>query len=162
MKQRDRYWTTLIIWAVFAILIIVIFDRVLAVQADFSGLWPPEQSMAYPLAQDAAQLNQVLAAAREASPALLAQVQQSIHEQIVQRLPLVMALTVALISAATSCTWFVWRNAGLEAYLAREVVQAEKAKRRSRIEQFMEDLDSDELDQLRSRLGDKDGLKGKR
>jgi hypothetical protein len=162
MNQRDRYWTTLIIWLAFTILMIIVFDRVLLVQADFTGLFPPEQTYQYPLAQDAETLNQVLAAARDASPALLAQVQQSIHDQIAQRLPLVMALAVAFIAAATLCTWFVWRNAGLEAYLAREVVQAEKVKRRSRIEQFMEDLDSDELDQLRTRLGDEDGIKLRR
>jgi hypothetical protein len=33
-------------------------------------------------------------------------------------------------------------------------VQGEKAKRRSRIEQFMDDLAPDELEQLRSRLVD--------
>jgi hypothetical protein len=59
-----------------------------------------------------------------------------------------------LIAAATACTYFVWRNAGLEAYLARLVVQGEKAKRRSRIEQFMDDLAPDEMEQLRSRLTD--------
>ena len=156
MSQRDRYWTTLIIWVVFTILILIVFDRVLMVQADFTGLFPPEQTFQYPLAQDAETLNQVLAAAQETSPALLEAVRQSIHDQIAQRLPLAMILSVALVAAATACTWFVWRNAGLEAYLAREVVQAEKAKRRSRIEQFMEDLDTDEIEQLRTRLSDTD------
>jgi hypothetical protein len=67
-----------------------------------------------------------------------------------------------LILAATLCTYFVWRNAGLEAYLAREVVQAEKAKRHSRIEQFVEDLDPDEEDQLRTQRSDEASAKLRR
>jgi hypothetical protein len=62
-----------------------------------------------------------------------------------------------LTLAATLCTYFIWRNAGIEAYLAREAVQAEKVKRRSRIEQFVEDLGPDELTQLRTRLSDEAG-----
>ena len=153
MNQRDRLATTLIIWLIFILLAIFAMDRVLAVQADFAGLWPP-QTGAWPLAQDAEHLNQAIATAQEASPALLAQVQQSIQHQLAQRVPVALALVTMFIAAATACTWFIWRNAGVEAYLAREAVQAEKAKRRSRIEQFMEDLDTDELEQLRSRLAD--------
>lgn len=157
MNQRDRLMTTLIIWTVFILLAVFAMDRVLAVQADFAGLWP-QQTGVWPLAQDAAQLNQAILAAQEASPALLAQVQQSIQDQLAQRVPVALVLVTIFITAATACTWFIWRNAGVEAYLAREAVQAEKAKRRSRIEQFMEDLDTDELEQLRSRLADETGF----
>lgn len=158
MNQRDRYWTTLIIWLVFVIAFLLVFDRLLMIQADFAGIWP-EQPMGYVMAQDAETLNQAIAGAREAAPTILAQVQESMRVQIAQRMPLVLALGAALILAATLCTYFVWRNAGLEAYLAREAVSAEKAKRRSRIEQFMEELDTDELDQLRARLGDEEAAK---
>jgi hypothetical protein len=159
MNQRDRYWTTLFIWIGFAIAFILIFDRLLMIQADFTGLWPPQQ-IGYPMAQDAAALKESLTAAQNAAPTILAQVRESLRVQIAQRMPLAVAVGAALILAATFCTYFVWRNAGLEAYLAREAVSAEKAKRRSRIEQFVEELDTDELDQLRTRLGDESAQSG--
>jgi hypothetical protein len=151
MNQRDRLWTTVIIWGVFIFLAVLLFDRMLVIPADFNGLWP-QQTSVYPLSQDVAQLNQVIAAARDAGPAILAQVQATIHNQLALRVPLVAAVSSMLLIVATLATYFIWRNAGLEAYLAREIVQAEKTKRRSRIEQFMEDLDSDELAQLRTHL----------
>lgn len=157
MTQRDRLWTTLIIWAVFIFLFLMVADRTLVIQADFAGLWP-QQNYVWPFAQDATQITEAIAAAQEASPAILNRVQQSIQEQLAQRVPVVMLLMAMFVAAATACTWIVWRNAGVEAYLAREAVQAEKAKRRSRIEQFMEDLDSDEIDQLRERLTDEGGI----
>ena len=155
MNQRDRYWATIIIWIAFVIAFLLVFDRVLFIQADFTGMWP-DQPMGYMMAQDAETLNAAIASAREAGPAILAQVQEAMRIQIAQRMPLVVALGAFLIFAAAFCTYFVWRNAGLEAYLAREAVSAEKVKRRSRIEQFVEELDIDELDQLRARLSDED------
>jgi hypothetical protein len=38
MNQRDRYWTTMIIWGSFTILIMLLFDRGMLVTADFTGL----------------------------------------------------------------------------------------------------------------------------
>ena len=160
MNQRDRYWASLIIWGSFTILILLLFDRGLMVTADFAGLWP--QSSAFPQAQDAEQLSQVVSAAQQALPEIMLGVQENIHAELATRVPIVVASSLLLILAATICTFFVWRNAGLEAYLAREVVQSEKAKRRSRIEQFMEDLDSDELDQLRTRLSNEGNAKHNR
>jgi hypothetical protein len=153
MNQRDRLWTTVIIWVVFILLAVLVFDRMLIIPADFNGLWPQDGNM-YPITRDLTQLNQLIAAARDASPAILARVQEAIHNQLALRVPLVAALSSMLLFVATLATYFIWRNAGLEAYLAREIVQAEKTKRRSRIEQFMEDLDSEELAQLRTRLAD--------
>ncbi len=153
MNQRDRLWSTVIIWGVFIFLAILVFDRFLVIPADFTGLWPNDGN-AYPITRNLTQLNQVIAAARDASPAILAQVQQTIHTQLALRVPLVAAVSSLLLIVATLATYFIWRNAGLEAYLAREIVQAEKTKRRSRIEQFMEDLDAEELAQLRTRLTD--------
>lgn len=155
MNQRDRYWATIIIWIAFVIAFLLVFDRILFLQADFTGMWP-NQPMGYMMAQDAETLNAAITTAKEAGPAILAQVQEAMRIQIAQRMPLVVVLGTFLIFAAVFCTYFVWRNAGLEAYLAREAVSAEKVKRRSRIEQFVEELDTDELDQLRSRLGDED------
>lgn len=155
MSQRDRYWTTLIIWILFAIAFLIVFDRVLMLQADFTGLWP-NQPMGYVMAQDAATLSEAIAGAQDAAPSILPAVQESLRVQLAQRMPLAAALGAALILAATLCTFFIWRNAGLEAYLAREAVSAEKTKRRSRIEMFIDELDTDELDQLRARLGDED------
>ena len=152
MNQRDRQWATLIIWTVFIFLFLLVLDRVLFVTADYSGLWP--QSPIFQTAQEADQLNQVVTMAREALPGVLTQIQTTMRDELARRIPAVAALTAMLLATATLCTWVIWRNAGLEAYLAREVVQAEKAKRRSRIEQFMDDLDTDELDQLRDRLSD--------
>jgi len=157
MNQRDRYWTTAFIWFGFMIAFLLVFDRVLMIQADFSGMWP-QQQLGYMLAQDAETLNQAIAGAQQAAPAILANVQESVRIQIAQRMPFVVGLGALLILAATLCTYFVWRNAGLEAYLAREAVSTEKVKRRSRIEQFVEELDTDELDQLRTRLGDEDAV----
>jgi hypothetical protein len=151
MNQRDRIWTTLIIWVVFIFIAMLVFDRVLIIPADFQGLWP-QQSMNYPMTQDINQLSEVFATARDAAPAIAAQVQQAIHNQLAMRVPVVSIISAVLLFVATVATYFIWRNAGLEAYLAREIVQAEKVKRRSRIEQFMDDLDSDELAQLRTRL----------
>jgi hypothetical protein len=151
MNQRDRIWTTVIIWVVFILIAMLVFDRVLIIPVDFQGLWPPQRTM-YPMAQDMNQLSEVIAAAREAGPAIFAQVQQNIHNEVAVRLPVVSILSALLLFVATASTYFIWRNAGLEAYLAREIVQAEKVKRRSRIEQFMDDLDAEELAQLRTRL----------
>lgn len=154
MNQRDRQWTTVIIWTVFIVLLLLTFDRGLMVTADFQGLWPQPPSYIYPQAQDAQQLQQIVENARAASPEILARVQEQIRAELALRVPFVIGLSLLLVAAATACTYFVWRNAGLEAYLARIVVQGEKAKRRNRIEQFVEDLAPDEVEQLRSRLTD--------
>lgn len=158
MNQRDRYWATAVIWLVFIVLFYLVLDRGLLITADFAGLWPP--APAFPQAQDAEQLRQVIDSAQQALPDVLARVQNDIQRELALRMPFVVVSSLLLVAAATICTYFVWRNAGLEAYLAREVVQSEKAKRRSRIEQFMEDLDSDELDQLRARLSGEGHSKG--
>jgi len=152
MNQRDRQLATVIIWVVFVVLLLLVFSSLLWVRADFTGLWP--QMNVYPVAQDAEQLSQITAAAWEASGPILAQVQQSIQEQLAVRVPLAAALCFVLTIVATLSTYFVWRNAGLEAHLAREAVRSEKIKRRSRIEQFMDELAPDELKELRSRLTD--------
>lgn len=154
MKQRDRQWATAIIWIVFTVLIIVIFSSLLWASADFAGLWPETIQSYPPIAQDAEQLSQITDAAREAIGPIFDQVQQSIREQFAVRWPLAAALTFILTVVATLSTYVVWRNAGLEAHLAREAVHAAKVKRRSRIEQFMGELAPDELNELRSRLTD--------
>ena len=154
MIQRHRYWATIILWIVFIFLMLLTWDRMMAIPADFAGLWPLNTGAWPPAAQDAAELEQIIAAAREAGPQILDQVQETIRDQLALRVPLTLVLSAMYVFAATLATFFIWRNAGLEAYLAREAVQAEKVKRRSRIEQFMEDLDPDELVQLRARLGD--------
>jgi hypothetical protein len=155
MSQRDRLIATVIIWSVFIFLTIAMLDRVLMLRADFSGLWPDNSGMFSDyMAQEAEDLRQMLDSAREASPAILAQVQEDIRVQLATRMPVALGISVLLMLAAVASTFFVWRNAGVEAYLAREAVQAEKVKRRSRIEQFMDDLDADEMAQLRSRLTD--------
>jgi hypothetical protein len=152
MTQRDRHWATVIIWMAFIVLLLLTFDRGLMVTADFNGMWPVQS--AYPMSQDAGELSQIIDAARAASPEIMARVQESIRVELALRVPFVIGLSILLVMAATACTYFVWRNAGLEAYLARMVVQGEKAKRRSRIEQFVDDLAPDEMQQLRSRLTD--------
>ncbi len=162
MIQRHRYWATIVLWIIFIFLMLITWDRMMMISTDFTGLWPSYSGGWPPGAQDAGELEQIIAAAREAGPEILVQVQQTIRNQLVLRVPLTLALSAMYIIAATLCTWFIWRNAGLEAYLAREAVQAEKVKRRSRIEQFMEDLGEDELDQLRTRLADEGSLKIKR
>ncbi len=154
MNQRDRLWTTAIIWGIFIFLILLTWTVMLSVPADFTGLWPPGEYVYPAPAQDAETLNAIIEAAREAGPQVFARVQDEIRAQFALRIPLTLALSAMYVFAATVATFFIWRNAGLEAYLAREAVQAEKVKRRSRIEQFMEDLDPDELVQLRARLED--------
>lgn len=155
MNQRDRQWATLIIWGGFLLLFLIVLDRALFVTADFSGLWSDSQvPTLYQAAMEADRIREVAVAAREALPTVLTQVQESMRAELARRFPQIIALAIMLVSAATLCTWAIWRHAGIEAYLAREVMQAEKAKRRSRIEQFMDDLDGDELDQLRARLSD--------
>ena len=155
MNQRDRQWATVIIWIAFIILLLLTFDRGLIVTADFHGMWPTQS--VYPMSQDAGELRQIIDSARAASPEIMGRVQESIRAELALRVPFVIGLSILLVAAATACTYFVWRNAGLEAYLARAVVQGEKAKRRNRIEQFMDDLAPDEMEQLRSRLTDDGG-----
>lgn len=155
MTQRDRQWTTLIIWTAFLIAILLVWDRGLVIPVDFSGLWP--QMTVMPGAMDAEELRSIIESARAASPEIIARVEAAIQAELAWRVPFVAALSAMLIAAATACTFFVWRNAGLEAYLAREAVQSAKQKRHSRIETFVDDLDEDELGQLRSRLGDQSG-----
>lgn len=152
MKQRDRQLATLIIWGIFLILLVMITDRMLIVRADFLGIWP--QPSGFPAAQDIEQINQMAQTALENSRTILPLVEQSIREQFAIRVPIGAVLSLILIAAATISTYFVWRNAGLEADLAYKLVNAEKAKRRSRIEQFMDELAPDELVELRSRLSE--------
>jgi len=152
MKHRDRQLATLIIWGVFLFLMIFITDRLLMVRADFLGMWP--QPSGYPSAQTVEEINQMAEAALEASKTVLPQVQQFIREQMAARMPIAAVVAFLLTAAATISTYFVWRNAGLEADLAYKLVNAEKVKRRSRIEQFMDELAPDELVELRTRLTD--------
>jgi len=152
MKHRDRQLATLIIWGVFLFLMIFIIDRLLMVRADFLGMWP--QPSGYPSAQTVEEINQMAEAALEASKTVLPQVQQFIREQMAARVPIAAVVAFLLTAAATISTYFVWRNAGLEADVAYKLVNAEKAKRRSRIEQFMDALAPDELVELRSRLSE--------
>ncbi|MBZ0282016.1 MAG: hypothetical protein K8L97_14855 [Anaerolineae bacterium] len=150
MKQRDRQLATLVIWGIFLILLVIITDRMLMVRADFLGIWP--QPSGFPTAQDIEQINQTAQTALENSKTILPLVEQSIREQLAVRVPIGAILSLILIASATISTYFVWRNAGLEADLAYKLVNAEKAKRRSRIEQFMDELAPDELVELRTRL----------
>lgn len=152
MKQRDRQLMTLIIWGIFLLMLILITDRMLVIRADFLGIWP--QPSGIPTTQDIDQLNQMAQAAVENSKTILPLVEQSIREQIAVRVPIGAIMALLLTAASTISTYFVWRNAGLEADLAYRMVNAEKAKRRSRIEQFMDELAPDELVELRTRLSD--------
>ncbi len=62
---------------------------------------------------------------------------------------IVVFIMTALIAGATIGTYSVWRGANANVS-ARE--EAEKAKRRSRIERLMDDLDERDIDELRFRL----------
>lgn len=106
-----------------------------------------------------AQLNQTIEAARAASGPLLLQAQAAVRDQLAARIPLAAIMTFILTAVATLCTYFIWRNAGLEAKLAFDMVNTEKAKRRSRIEQLVDDLEAEELVELRSRLSDEDDIR---
>ena len=155
IRQRERQITTIIIWVVYILLVIAILGSLLQVYADFTGLWPAASG--YQGSQNAAQLSQTVEAARAASSAYLAQAQATIQEQLAQRMPYAAVITFLLTLVATVSTYFVWRNAGVEARLALNAMNTEKVKRRSRVEQLVDDLDAEELVELRSRLsGDED------
>lgn len=160
MNLRDRQWATLIIWGVFIFLTFLVVDRMLIIPTDFTGLWP-HPANSYSIAQDAEQLNQILINARASSAALMAEVDETIRTQLAIRVPLALILSAMLMLSATLCTFFIWRNAGLEMVLAREAVQAEKIKRRSRVEQLVDDLDADEMIQLRSRLSGENDIQAR-
>lgn len=150
MKQRDRQIVTLIIWVIFLFMVIMMTERILMVQPDLMGVWP--QPSDYSSAQTAQEMQQIAQNALEASKSIMPQVQQEIQNQLAMRMPVAILLVIMMTAAATISTYFVWRNAGLEASLAYQLVNTEKAKRRNRIEQFMDELAPDELVELRTRL----------
>lgn len=152
MNVRDRQLATLIIWAALFIILALTVPRLLDVQADLTGLWPPNNGGVINSAVDVAQINAALQGAQQRLPELMASAQASIRDQLAVRLPLAFVISLAMILAAAASTWFVWRHAGLEAKLAADLLTFEKAKRRNRIERFVDDLDLDELDDLRARL----------
>lgn len=55
-------------------------------------------------------------------------------------------IVIAIAFAAASGTRAVWRQSAVAA------PQAEKSKRRSRLERLLDEMDTDELEQLRARL----------
>jgi hypothetical protein len=161
MSQRDRQWATVIIWGVFMVLMGIILSQLLLFRADFAGLYPPQTlnviaQFGMP-SQTLEELQQALAFAQNAREGVMENVRLSIQGQMAQRLPIAAVLTLLLTLAATISTWFVWRNAGLEAHLALRMLDIEKAKRRSRIDTFVEDLRESELVELRARLIKDDG-----
>ncbi|MBL8153845.1 MAG: hypothetical protein JNM70_06640 [Anaerolineae bacterium] len=69
------------------------------------------------------------------------------NAMFIDSVPLVFIMMVLGFSAASG-TRAVWRAGST----AAPVVETEKAKRRSRLERLLDEMDSDELEQLRTRL----------
>ncbi|MBE0689005.1 MAG: hypothetical protein IH587_02640 [Anaerolineae bacterium] len=154
MNVRDRQLATAIIWIGLFFALGLMVPRIMDLQADLNGLWPGSGLGYNSSVVDVGTISSALGAARAQLPEVMAQAQASIAGQIAASYPLAVVVSLGLIVAAGAATWLIWRHAGLEAKLAVDLLTFEKAKRRNRIERFVDDLDVDELDDLRAQLGD--------
>ncbi len=157
MNVRDRQMATAVIWLILFAALAVIVPRLLAVQIDYAPLWEGPPPMFGGGVVDANLIETAVMTAQERLPSVLAEAQTSIRAAMAVRVPLAAAISLVLIAATALATWFVWRQAGLEARLAADLIAFEKAKRRSRVETFVDDLDAEELDILRQRIEDDRG-----
>lgn len=153
MNIRDRQLATAIIWFGLFLGLGLAVPRLMDMQVDLSELWPRGSEGYSGQLMDINTIDSALQTAQAKLPEVMAQAQAAAAHQIASNLPLAIFLSIALILAAGAATWFIWRHAGLEARLAADLLTFEKAKRRNRIERFVDDLDLDELDDLRARLG---------
>jgi len=152
MNVRDRQLATAIIWFGLFLALGFAVPRIMDMQVDLSGLWPDGQGVGAQVT-DITAVSDALQAAQANLPAVMAQAQAAAAHQIASNMPFAIFVSILLILAAGAATWFIWRRAGLEAKLAVDLLNFEKTKRRNRIERFVDDLDLDELDDLRARLG---------
>ncbi|MCC6615606.1 MAG: hypothetical protein IT320_19190 [Anaerolineae bacterium] len=153
MNIRDRQLATAIIWFGLFLGLGFAIPRLMDMQIDLSGLWPRGSEGFSGQMTDINIIADALQSAQAKLPEVMAQAQAAAAHQIASNMPLAIFISILLILAAGAATWFIWRHAGLEAKLAADLLTFEKAKRRNRIERFVDDLDLDELDDLRARLG---------
>lgn len=161
MRGRDRLFGTVAIWVAVAVMMNNLLDRLLRVSADFSGLWPP-LNFYYQSLPDGSVLpgnpisgltdTQINEIGNRIGSQIVSQTNDIVAHQA-SNIPVMVILALALILAATLSTYFIWRNAHLEADApAQHKRSAVKSKRGSRVEQVVNALDEDEIAELRSRL----------
>ena len=154
MRGRERLFATAAIWISFAVIMNNLLDRFTRLNADFTGLWP---SFSPPSGENSWEtFQQMMGEAQRVSSQLLSEVTTSMSRQLSDNMGVLVLLSLAVIFAAMMSTIFVWRNAHLEASEpARAVKASGKAKRgaaNNRVELVMNNLDDNELAELRSRL----------
>jgi hypothetical protein len=162
MRGRERLFGTAAIWIAVAVMMNNLMDRFIQVRADFSGLWPPLQYTftqlpdASGVVSDAPSLTvaELERVANTVGTQIFSEVNNVVARQMSANIPIMVILALALILAATVSTYFVWRNAHLEADAPARSKSTVKAKRGSRVEQVVNALDEDEIAELRTRLMD--------
>jgi hypothetical protein len=162
MRGRDRLFGTVAIWVAVAVMMNNLLDRLLRISADFSGLWPPITFTSQMLpdgsvlpGNPASNLteNQIIELGNRIGSQIVSQTNDIVAHQA-SNIPVMVILTLALILAATLSTYFIWRNAHIEADAPAQNKRAAnvKSKRGSRVEQVVNALDEDEIAELRARL----------
>ncbi|HEX2907464.1 MAG TPA: hypothetical protein VHO69_11420 [Phototrophicaceae bacterium] len=158
MRGRERLFATLGIWTAFIVVMNNLIERFTRVSADFTGLWPsiPMPSVGADGQANWDAYNQIFSEVQNRSTEIFNQVTTSINQQMATNMGPLIVLALAMILAAVLSTYFVWRNAHLEAEPeAKAVKQAAKTKRsqaQNRVELVLDNLDAGELAELRARL----------
>ncbi|MBI5667767.1 MAG: hypothetical protein HZC41_07140 [Chloroflexi bacterium] len=159
MRGRERVFATLGIWVAFAVMMNNLLDRFTEVNANFNGLWEsgPRVFMGPEMTPEIwEQFNQALDRANAVREQVVADVAAAMSRQLDANMGPLVLLATLLILAAVLSTFFVWRNAHLDAAEpARAVKATGKAKRgaaANRVELVLDTLDETELDELRARL----------
>jgi hypothetical protein len=145
MRRWDRFFATAFIWFVAASLLYMFWDKFTSVRLSFDALWPNVMSPNEVMNIDWSQISQK-------TDEIIRQANLAFQSQLQAQMPMIMALSIALIVAATLSTWFIWRGE-LHAGPARPAVKGGKAKRGSTVERIVDLLNDDELMELRDRLG---------
>lgn len=157
--RRERLFATAAIWFAFAIVMNNLLERFTRVNANFNGLWEngPRVFMGPEMSSELwAQYNQAIEQANAVRQQVVAEVTAAMSSQLNANMGPLVLLSAILILAAVVSTVFIWRNAHLDAAEpARAAKASGKAKRgaaNNRVELVMNNLDDNELAELRSRL----------
>lgn len=160
MRGRERLFATVAIWGAFAIIMNNLLERFTQVNANFTGLWENGPQIMIGAGQITPEMwdqyNQAIDRVNTIRQQVVNEVTAAMSQQLNANMgPLVLLATILIIAALLS-TFFVWRNAHLDAAEpARAVKASGKAKRgeaNNRVELVLNNLDDSELAELRSRL----------
>lgn len=159
MRGRERLFATLGIWFAVAVVLNNLLDRFTQINANFNGLWEtgPRVVMGPAFTDEMwGEFNQALEQANAVRQQVVTDVTAAMSQQLDANMGPLVLLTLVLIIAAVLSTYFIWRNAHLDAAEpARAAKATGKAKRgaaNNRVELVLDTLDETELDELRARL----------